>query len=160
MDVSETDLPGVGKRFELDIGGGERAVVVVHNTGRREVFVRPDPDADAELVLDLSDREARTIGSILEGAHFQPVATDETATRIGDNVMLEWYTLDEDAPLVGMSLEAADVRTETGATVAAIERDDDVIQSPDPQRVFEAGDQLIVVGARENHEAFAEEFVE
>ena len=160
MDVSETDLPGVGKRFELDIGGGERAVIVVHNTGRREVFVRPEPDADAERVLDLTDPVARTIGSILEGAHFQPVATDETATRIGDNVMLEWYTLDESAPLVGMSLEAADVRNETGATVAAIERDDEVIQSPNPQRLFEPGDQLIVVGARENHEDFAAQFVE
>jgi len=160
MDVSETDLPGVGKRFELDIGGGERAVIVVHNTGRREVFVRPEANADAERVLDLTDPVARTIGSILEGEHFQPVATDETATRIGDNVMLEWYTLGQNAPLVGMSLEAADVRNETGATVAAIERDDEVIQSPDPQRVFKPGDQLIVVGARENHEDFAAEFVQ
>lgn len=157
MDVTETDLPGVGKRFELDIGGGETVVVIVHNTGRREVFVRPEPGADAEEVLDLSDREARFVGSILEGAHFQPVATDETSTRIGDNVMLEWYTLDVDSPLVGTSLEEADVRGETGATVAVIERGERVIQSPKPDFVFEAGDQLIVVGTAENHENFAAE---
>lgn len=158
MDVSETDLPGVGKRFEVDLGGGESAVVVVHNTGRRELFVRPSPDADAEELLDLTDREARVVGSILEGAHFQPVATDMTATRIGDNVMLEWYTLDADSSLVGRSLEEADVRSTTGATVVAVERGDEVIQSPDAVFSFDAKDQLIVVGTGEDHEQFAETY--
>jgi TrkA domain protein len=157
MDVSETDLPGVGKRFELDVGGGETVVIVVHNTGRREVFVRPESGADAEEVLDLTDRQARVVGSILEGAHFQPIATDTTETMIGDNVMLEWYTLAEDSPLAGKSLREADVRSVTGATVTAIERGDDVIQSPDPARTLKAGDELIVIGTRENHEKFAEE---
>lgn len=157
MDVSETDLPGVGKRFELDVGGGETAVIVVHNTGRREVFVRPDPGADAELLLDLTDQQARIVGSILEGAYFQPVETDTTATTIGDNVLLEWYTLEADAPLVGKSIKEANVRGETGATIAAIERGGEVIQSPDPDWVFEADDQLIVVGTREHHEQFAAE---
>ncbi|MFC6721401.1 cation:proton antiporter regulatory subunit [Halobacteriaceae bacterium SHR40] len=157
MDVSETDLPGVGKRFELDIGGGETAVIVVHNTGRREVFVRPESGADAEEVLDLTDRQARIVGSILEGAYFQPVATDTSSVTLGDNVMLEWYTLGEDAPIVGKSIEEADVRRETGATIAAIERGGDVIQSPDPDWVFEADDQLIVVGTRQHHEQFAAE---
>lgn len=158
MDISETELPGVGKRFEVDIGGGESAVVVVHNTGRRELFVRPDPDADAEELLDLSDKEARIIGSILEGAHFQPVATDNTATQIGDNVMLEWYTLDEDSPLVGKTLAAADVRNATGATIVAVERGDEVIQSPEAKFTAKAGDQLIAVGTGENHEEFAEAY--
>jgi TrkA domain protein len=159
MDVSETDLPGVGKRFELDIGGGETAVVLVHNTGRRELFVRPEPDADAEELLDLSDREARVVGSILEGAHFQPTASDTTQTTIGENLMLEWYTLDPSAPLVGRALEDADVRNRTGATVVAAERDGEVFQSPSPELTFEAGDELVVIGTRENHEAFAEEFL-
>jgi TrkA domain protein len=159
MDVSETDLPGVGKRFEIAIGGGETVVVIVHNTGRRELFLRPEPDADAKELLDLDNHEARVVGSILEGAYFQPVATDLTETTIGDNMILEWYTLDPDSPLTGKSLESADVRTVTGATVAAVVRDDEAIQSPDPQRVFKTGDQLIVVGTRENHETFDRELV-
>jgi len=157
MDVTETDLPGVGKRFELPVDDGKTAVVLIHNTGRRELFVRPDPDADAEEVFDLDDESARVLGSILEGAHFQPKATDVTATTIGDNVMLEWYTLDDDAPLVGKSLAEAEVRKRTGATVAAIERDGEVVQSPDADFEFRAGDQLIVVGSRENHESFSAE---
>jgi TrkA domain protein len=156
MDVSETDLPGVGKRFEGDLGSGKSAVVVVHNTGRRELFVCPSPDA--EELLDLTDREARVVGSILEGAYFQPVVTDTTATRIGDNVMLKWYTLDADSSLVGRSLEEADVRSITGATVVAVERGDEVIQSPDATFSFEKNDQLIVVGTSEDHKEFAETY--
>lgn len=157
MDVSETDLPGVGKRFDVEIGSGEAAVVLVHNTGRRELFVRDDPDADAEKLLDLNDREARVVGSILEGAHFQPRAADLTETTIGDDIMLEWYTLDADSPLVGKSLGEADVRKRTGATVAAIEREGEVVQSPGADFAFQPGDQLIVVGSGENHQSFLDE---
>jgi len=160
MDVTETDLPGVGKRFEVPVEDGETAVVLVHNSGRRELFVRPEPEADAKAVLDLSDRQARILGSILEGAHFQPVATDDTATTIGeDGVMLEWYTLEADAPLVGQSIGTVGVREQTGATVAAIEREGEVLQSPGPEFVFESGDQLVVVGSRETHETFVEELL-
>jgi TrkA domain protein len=160
MDVTETDLPGVGKRFEVDLGGEGAAVVLLHNNGRRELFYRPTPDADAEELLELSDREARTIGSILEGAHFQPVATDTTATTIGeDGVMLEWYTLDADDELTGQSIGTVGIRERTGATVAAIEREGEVVQSPGPEFVFEPDDQLIVVGSAENHETFTEELL-
>lgn len=115
MDVTETDLPGVGKRFEVDLRGDETAVVLIHNNGRRELFSRPDSSADAKKLLELSDREARTIGSLLEGAHFQPIATDTTETTIGeDGIMLEWYTLDEDAELVGMSIGTAAVDSGPG----------------------------------------------
>lgn len=160
MDVTETALPGVGKRFEVDVGGEETVVVVIHNNGRRELFRRAEPGADAEELLALSDREARTIGSILEGAHFQPIATDTTATTIGeDGVMLEWYTLDPDDELVGESIGDLDVRQRTGATIAAIERGGEVVQSPGPEFVFADGDQLIVVGSPENHGAFTEELL-
>jgi TrkA domain protein len=160
MDVTETDLPGVGKRFEVDIGDDETAVVLVHNTGRRELFVRPDPDADAEKLLDLADREARIVGSIMEGAHFQPVRTEDTATVIGENgIVLEWYTLPADAALVGQSIGEADVRQRTGVTIAAIERAGEVVQSPGPEFVFRSDDRLVVVGSRETHAAFAEELL-
>lgn len=156
MDVSETDLPGVGKRFDVELSGGGTAVVLVHNTGRRELFVRPEPDADAEELLELTDEEARMIGSILEGAHFQPRPAGLTETTIGDDVILEWYELEAGAPLVGRTIGEVDVRKRTGVTVAAIEREGAVVQSPGPDFEFDVGDQLIVVGSGADHEAFRE----
>jgi len=36
MTVYESDLPGVGKKFEVELENGERLVIVTHNTGKRE----------------------------------------------------------------------------------------------------------------------------
>jgi len=46
MPITESDLPGVGKKFEIDLPG-DTMIVVIHNTGKREVFRRPEPDADS-----------------------------------------------------------------------------------------------------------------
>ena len=58
MMIRESDLPGVGKKFEIDLGD-EEMIVVIHNTGKREVFRRDDPDADSERVFAFDDDPAR-----------------------------------------------------------------------------------------------------
>jgi len=67
MTVYESDLPGVGKKFEVELENGERLVIVTHNTGKREVYLKADGDADSEKMFEASDRLARKIGTILEG---------------------------------------------------------------------------------------------
>ena len=154
MDVTETDLPGVGKRFEVDLRSGGDAVVVIHNTGRRELFYRQQPDADSELLLDLTDRESRLVGTILEGAYFQPVSDKVPETVIGDDVVIEWYSLNGDSPIVGESLGETNLRREFGITVLAIERGNEVTSNPEPEFVFEAEDTVIAIGSREQQRAF------
>ncbi|MDL5362701.1 cation:proton antiporter regulatory subunit [Halalkalicoccus sp. NIPERK01] len=150
MDVSETDLPGVGKRFEVELEEGGVAVVVIHNSGRRELFYRESPDADGEELLDLTDRESRVVGSILEGAFFQPVRTQAPETTLGEGVILEWYTLERDSPVVGETLEESDIRRRTGATIIAVERGEEVFASPEADFTLRAGDVAVAVGTREN----------
>lgn len=149
MSVYETDLPGVGKKFEIEIGGDERLVIVTHNTGRREVYLKPQEDADAEKLFEVSDRLARKIGSILEGAYFQPIRTDVVETMLAEGTVLEWYSVEEGAPLAGRTLGDAHVRERTGASVIAIERQDEILPSPTADRVIEVGDTLIVIGSGE-----------
>lgn len=150
MDVSETDLPGVGKRFEVDLEEGGVAVVVIHNSGRRELFYRESPDTDSEELLDLTDRESRVVGSILEGAFFQPVRTESPETTLGEGVIIEWYTLEGTTPVVGETLRDTGIREKTGATVIAVERGEECIASPDTDFTFREGDIVIAVGTREN----------
>lgn len=150
MDVSETDLPGVGKRFEVTLQEGGVAVVVIHNSGRRELFYRESPDADGEELLDLTDQESRVIGSMLEGAYFQPVRTQNPETILGDNVMIEWYTIGSGDPFVDETLEEANIRERTGTTVIAIERGEDCVASPEADFRIREGDILVTVGTREN----------
>lgn len=149
MTVYETDLPGVGKKFEVELPDESRLVVVTHNTGRREVFRRPSPDADSEKLFELPDRLARTVGSILEGAYFQPVQTDRVETMIAEDLSIEWYVVSEDSELAGETLASARVGPRTGSTVVAIQRGDEVIPAPGGDTDIRAGDTLVVVGPPE-----------
>ncbi|WP_254768902.1 cation:proton antiporter regulatory subunit [Salinilacihabitans rarus] len=154
MAIYESDLPGVGKKFEVELDGEERLIIVTHNTGKREVFLKPDADADGEKLFEVSDRLARTIGTILEGAYFQPVQTERVETMLSDETFIEWYGVSEDAELAGRTLAEARVRERTGVSIVAIQRDDEVVPAPSPDTVIEAGDTLVVVGDREDCREF------
>jgi len=153
MPITESDLPGVGKKFEIELADGEM-IVVIHNTGKRELFYRPDPDADSEKVFEFSDELARTVGSIIEGAHFQPIQSDTRETTLPGGILLEWYELQPGSALIGETLESADVGNRTGLTVVAVQRDDETIDSPPADTLLKEGDTVIGVGTPENCEAF------
>jgi TrkA domain protein len=148
MTITESDLPGVGKKFEIELGGGEEMIVVIHNTGKREVFRRRDPDADSEKAFAFDDDLARKIGSIIEGAYFQPVELDEVEVPLGEAI-IEWHEVDPDSELAGVSLETASVRARTGASVVAIQRGEETIANPTPETRIEPGDTVVALGTRE-----------
>ena len=148
MTVYETDIPGVGRKFEVELGGGERAVVVIHHDGRREVFRRPDPDADSEKLFDMTSQQARNFGSILEGAYFETVDTDDLTLPLGD-AFLEWVDVTGDCPVAGKTLGEAKVRQRTGVSVIAVQRGDETVANPDADFRVEAGDILVTSGTRE-----------
>ncbi|MDQ2056134.1 TrkA C-terminal domain-containing protein [Halobellus sp. H-GB7] len=154
MTVYESDLPGVGKKHEIDLPDGSQLVVVTHNEGRREVFLRPTPESDSEKLFELSDQLARQIGTILEGAYFQPVRSESIETLLGGDTLLEWVEVGADSPIVDRTLGDSNLRQETGASVVAIERADEVIPSPGGETTVRAGDTLVIVGTRENCDAF------
>ncbi|MFC4249495.1 cation:proton antiporter regulatory subunit [Natribaculum luteum] len=154
MTVYESDLPGVGKKYEIELEDGERLVVVTHNTGKREVFLKPEADADSDKLFELSDRLARTVGTILEGAYFQPVETERVETLLTEGTYIEWYSVASDGELAGQTIGDARIREETGVSIIAIQRDDEVITPPTPETRIEVGDTLVVVGSREDCKEF------
>lgn len=151
MVVHESDLPGVGKKFEVDLKGEETLVIVIHNTGKRELFIRETPNADSEKLFELSDKLARQVGTIMEGAYFQPIRDTDISTALGENTLIEWAKVTEDAELAGKTLEAAQVRNRTGASVIAIQRGEETIKSPAGDTVIEADDTLVALGDRASH---------
>jgi TrkA domain protein len=154
MDIIESDLPGVGKKHEIEIGGGQRLVIVTHNTGKRQLFLKAGPDADSEELFELSDKLARTVGTVLEGAYFQPVASEKVETMLTEGTLLEWYGIENDSPLVGETLRSADVAQRTGVTVVAIQREGEVLSDTLGEAEIRAGDTLVVVGDRESCDQF------
>ena len=65
----------------------------------------------------------------------------------------DWFTLDGDSPLVGLTLAQADIRRLTGVSVMAIRRGNQMIRYPGPQTVLAAGDRLLAVGNAEEDNA-------
>jgi Trk K+ transport system NAD-binding subunit len=59
---------------------------------------------------------------------------------------------------VGRSISEVDIRSKTGATVVAIERNGDVLTDIGPDTRIESGDELVVVGADQNVRAFEDTF--
>jgi TrkA domain protein len=154
VTVYESDLPGVGKKHEVELDDGSRLVVVTHNTGKREVYRRPDEESDSEKLFELSDRLARQFGTILEGAYFQPVQSQDLETVLGGSTVIEWVDVADGSSLVGETLAEADVRGEFGVSIIAIQRDEETLANPGADTRLEAGDTLVAVGPRDNCRAF------
>ncbi|WP_123533658.1 cation:proton antiporter regulatory subunit [Halosimplex salinum] len=147
MTVYETDVPGVGRKFELEIGDDQRLVAVLHHDGKRDVYIRPSDDADSEQLFTLSGDQARKFGSILEGAYFQPVELDEVTVPLGEAI-IEWHEVGEGSELAGDSLETASVREKTGASIIAIQRGSETIPNPTPDTRIQLGDTVVTLGTR------------
>lgn len=154
MTVYETDVPGVGHKYELELDGAERLVVLIHHDGKREIFRRPGPDEDAEKLFDLSGKTARKLGAILEGVYFQPVELDDTEIPLG-NAIIKWVEVDPASPLQGVSIRESGIRKETGVSVIAIQRGETTIPNPDPSTELRADDVLVTLGTHEEQRAVA-----
>lgn len=155
MTVYETDLPGVGRKYELTLPDDARAVVVVHHDGRREVFRRASPEEDSKKVFDLDAPSARQFAAILQGTGFETVDVNDLQAPLGEAI-IEWVEVGPDSELVGQTIGEADLRAQTGVSILAIQRSESAIEHPDADTELLAGDILVGLGSREEHAALDE----
>lgn len=143
--VTETDLPGVGVRFDLQTDSGRAVGVVVHQSGRRDLVVYDDRDIDrASESVVLSEDEGHTLGEILGGS---PVLEhlDDAVHRLED-LVISWIEIAPRSALAGLTLAEASLRTRTGAGVVALVGDSGSIPIPGGTERLVPGDTAVVVG--------------
>lgn len=157
--VAEQSLPGIGHRYELRPVDGGRVVVVVHHSGRRDLYVFVPGGDEPQAVVTLSDAQARTLGAILGGAYFKPAIVEEIEAVIG-GLLIDWVTLEPGARGAGRTIGELEIRRQTGMTVAAILRDRTPLIAPDPGERLEPGDQLVVIGRQEDLPRFRRHVVD
>ncbi|SIQ68392.1 potassium/proton antiporter regulatory subunit, CPA2 family [Haladaptatus litoreus] len=148
MTVYESEIPGVGHKFELELDGEERLVVIIHHDGKRELYRRPSPNEDSVKLASLTGKKARQLGSILEGAYFQPVEMDDLNVPLGESI-IEWVEVKDGSSLVGQTLQEAEIRQRTGVSIIAIQRGEETISNPSPDTSIDSGDLLVAIGTRE-----------
>lgn len=146
LQTKTCELPGIGKRVSFPLSTGQTLVLIIHNTGKKEVYVFNDPDDDeAKFYLTLTNEEARKLAAELLGITYQPTALDKIRT-FRNEIVLEWVEVEKGSFLEGKSIKEAKIRNRTGASIIAIIRGDEIITSPEGDEILKAGDTLIFTG--------------
>jgi TrkA domain protein len=149
MKIKEVDLPGVGKKYTFFAAEGYVFVIIIHHTGRREIYLMDEPDDDEPAyTFNFSDEEARKVGAILLGADYQPVSDDKMEMMM-KSMFIEWVTLKGDSVMADKSIRESGIKDMTGATIIGIQRGEEMIVNPNPDEMLHTGDMLMVVGKRE-----------
>ncbi|MFS0864895.1 cation:proton antiporter regulatory subunit [Fredinandcohnia sp. 179-A 10B2 NHS] len=150
MNIRESELPGIGYKFEIITKNQDKLVIVIHDDGRREIY-HFDQDDHEEVISNVTfdDSEARQIAGILGGMAYKPKAL-ETVDFAFDEIIVEWYQVEPDAPAINKTIGEIDIRNNFGVTVIAIKKKTTKKSlNPGPNTVIEVGDTLVISGERE-----------
>jgi TrkA domain protein len=155
--ISEANLPGVGRKFQIETLSGDRLTVVIHDDGRRELYhyERKNLNQPAS-VLTLTDGEARQIAGIVGGLTYVPKALPTTEIVV-ENLVLEWFTVPSGSPCNGRTIRDLQVRTRTGASIVSIIEPNKVTRTnPEAETLLNEGATLIIAGDRRSIEKLKE----
>ena len=89
--VREEELPGIGRRYNVECEDGAVLTIIVHNSGRRDLYFFP-PDSEEPVTVAMSDEQAKLAGAIMTGGFSPPAAIAEIEKVAGD-LAIEWFTL-------------------------------------------------------------------
>ncbi len=146
----------------------DKDIEVLYQLGAREV-VQPEFEASLEMAtylltglmsLTVIQREMQEIRE----RHYLDLRPEQSASEVQRDLQQatqdlnrRWYSLPSASPLVGMTLEEADMRYLTGVSLMAIRRaNGEEIDYPPTGTILAEGDRLLIVGADEEFAALDE----
>lgn len=148
--ISEGNLPGVGRKFQVETASGDRLIIVIHDDGTREIYLYYRKHFEkAAAVVTLADSEARQIAGIIGGLTYVPKALPSTELVLED-LVLEWFTIEKNAACIGKTIRDLQARTQTGASIVSIiEPNREKRTNPEADTTLNENATLIIAGDRE-----------
>lgn len=149
-NIRESDLPGIGRKFEIYTRSGDKLAVIVHDDGRRELyhFKYENPDESISMVT-LDDDEARNVAGIIGGIKYRPKLVDSTEIFF-DDLVVDWLRVDGGAASAGKTIGELQIRKKTGATIVAVlEKSHKKVINPGPEQFIREGDVLVILGEQD-----------
>jgi TrkA domain protein len=147
-DITENELPGIGKKFTLETAEGGTVTVIVHLTGRRDVYYAIGDEEDP-TAFALTDEEARRLSAVLGDTFYKPTPMDILRSALPAGGGIEMVQIRDGSAAAGRTLGELDVRRSTGVTVLGIRRGERTIPNPPASAAVLKDDFLIVMGAPE-----------
>ncbi|MEN3027814.1 MAG: potassium transporter TrkA, partial [Aquificaceae bacterium] len=118
MEIREVDLPGIGKKYSFSLKEGRNLVLVIYNTGKREIYLMEDEET--ACVFDLTEEEAKELGFLLAGALYQPIKSEKMEIILKE-VVMEWVKVETGSNLINRTIAELQIRRTTGVSVIAID---------------------------------------
>lgn len=147
--VRESDLIGIGKKYQIETDAGDQMVVVIHDDGRRELYRYDEEENESRCVMTLSDEESRQVAGIIGGLSYKPKALETVEVAL-DDLMIEWIKVEQSDRSNNKSIGELEVRQRTSASIIAALREGESTINPGPDYVITPGTTLVVAGKR-NH---------
>lgn len=139
MNIRESELPGIGCKFEVITKGNEKMVIVIHDDGRREMYHFDANHDESISSISLRDSEARQIAAILGGMVYRPQALD-TIEMAFEGLSIEWFKVENHAPVLQKTIGSLHVRKTYNVTIIAIlKKNMKKFFNPGPDSIIEAG---------------------
>lgn len=149
VEIIESDLPTVGKKFSVKLANDGLLTIIVYLTGKRDMYYE-NQKAGERVVFPLTDEEARKISPIIGGTYFRPTLIDQLQASLTKGVNIEWIKVPKTSDVAGKVIKDLDIRKKTDASIIAIVRGDTTIPNPNPSTTINVDDTLIVIGTAEN----------
>ncbi|USK65694.1 cation:proton antiporter regulatory subunit [Peribacillus frigoritolerans] len=150
MKIRESELPGIGQKFEIITRNDEKLVIVIHDDGRRELYHFDNEHEDVISSITLNDQESRQLASIIGGMVYKPQALETIEMSLGD-LVIEWFKVETGSKAINQTIGSIDIRSNYNVTVIAhSKKGKKQLNNPGPDSIIETGDTLVISGERKD----------